>query len=107
MKQPKQPKPAKKRAPRRKPIESRGEVGFAIPRTLKEAAKRGLTPTTTAPDAENTLLMAITATVPVGHLWRLGAVHGDKVYACYRTAQNTCDWVEVPISNIPDWNPTG
>jgi hypothetical protein len=107
MKQPKQPKAEKKRHPKPKPLESRREVGFAIPRTLKEAEKRGLIPTTTAPEAENILLMAITATVPVGHLWRLGAVHGDKVYACYRTAQNTCDWVEVSISDIPDWNPKG
>lgn len=98
--------PTEKKVVRRR----RGPAGFLIPRTLEDARAMGLAHDVS--DEVSSYLAKIepaksslSAAVEVGQLWHLGEVHGDKVYACYRNDQNGCDWVEVPVDNIPKRKP--
>jgi hypothetical protein len=90
---------------------TKGPKGFSIPRTLKAAKLRKLKDAKLDDAAFSRMLangpISITDSVPVGHLWRLGEVHDNMVYACYKTKTQQCHWVEVPSDNIPDWDPDG
>ena len=80
-----------------------------VPRTLKQAKAAGLRDASVSKraiaDMTKNLAVSIGDDVPVGHLWHLGQPEGDTIMACYKTKQGSCHWVEVPINNVPDWDP--
>lgn len=94
-----------------KSVKKGAKKGFVIPQLISETQSRGLKQVLTSSEHFNMLaafeanVVNTSATVPVGHLWHLGPVVGDKVFACYRNASDGCDWVEVPNNNIPKTKP--